>query len=103
MKLVRHLADALSRLSERAGRERARRHLLSCSDRVLADAGFSRELLRSGDRAWPWRVADEAAPVRSPIGPRAVSGAAIPPAATFAPSTAAGSPHRLPHGDRRAA
>jgi len=41
-----------------AGRTRAREHLLAQNDRLLEDAGFSRELLELGNRAWPWRVDD---------------------------------------------
>lgn len=43
------------------GRARARAELLRLDDRVLADAGFSRILLESGTRAWPWRADDEMA------------------------------------------
>ena len=39
-----------------AGRARTRDVLLRQSDRTLADAGFSRELLLAGVRAWPWRA-----------------------------------------------
>ena len=38
------------------GRKRAHEYLLNSSDRVLDDAGFSRELLEKGVRAWPWRL-----------------------------------------------
>ena len=38
------------------GRKRAHEYLLNSSDRVLEDAGFSRELLEKGVRAWPWRL-----------------------------------------------
>ena len=38
------------------GRKRALEFLLNSSDRVLEDAGFSRELLEKGVQAWPWRV-----------------------------------------------
>ena len=39
-----------------AGRTRARLDLLKRSERVLADGGFSRELLEQGNQAWPWRI-----------------------------------------------
>ncbi len=42
-----------------AGRRRARRTLLAKSDRLLADMGFSRELLEQGVDAWPWLVAPD--------------------------------------------
>jgi uncharacterized protein YjiS (DUF1127 family) len=41
------------------GRNRLRTQLLSSSDSVLEDMGFSRELLLRGISAWPWRVDDE--------------------------------------------
>lgn len=52
-----------------AGRARARREMLVMSDRLLAESGFSRELLEQGVEAWPWRldVVDEApAPIEEP-------------------------------------
>ncbi len=42
-----------------AGRRRTRRALLAKSDHILADMGFSRELLEQGVKAWPWLVAPE--------------------------------------------
>ena len=39
-----------------AGRTRARLDLLKRSERVLADGGFSRDLLEQGNQAWPWRI-----------------------------------------------
>ena len=42
-----------------AGRRRARRALLAKSDHLLADMGFSRELLEQGVKAWPWLVTPE--------------------------------------------
>jgi uncharacterized protein YjiS (DUF1127 family) len=41
------------------GRNRLRSQLLSCSDHVLEDMGFSRELLLQGVSAWPWRLDGE--------------------------------------------
>ena len=38
------------------GRVLAREHLLRYDDRMLADNGFSRELLEKGVTAWPWRT-----------------------------------------------
>lgn len=40
-------------------RERMRGELLTLSDHALQDAGFSRELLLEGVRAWPWQATDE--------------------------------------------
>ncbi len=42
-----------------ASRRRARRTLLAKSDHLLADMGFSRELLEQGVKAWPWLVAPD--------------------------------------------
>jgi uncharacterized protein YjiS (DUF1127 family) len=41
------------------GRNRLRHQLLSSSDRILEDMGFSRELLLQGVSAWPWRIDGE--------------------------------------------
>lgn len=46
-------------------RSRLRNDLLRLDARLLADAGYSRELLESGVRAWPWRT-----PAEPPAGPR---------------------------------
>jgi hypothetical protein len=42
-------------LLERIERNRMRDDLLKRNDRVLADMGFSRELLEKGVSSWPWR------------------------------------------------
>ena len=55
------------RSAERSGRARARRELLHLDDRLLADAGFSRELLELGVDAWPWRVQAGADRLTSPL------------------------------------
>ena len=49
---------------QRTARARTRDALLRQSDRTLADAGFSRELLESGVRAWPWRCEGVSADAR---------------------------------------
>ena len=46
------------------GRKRACEVLLRSSDRLLEDAGFSRELLQKGVDAWPWRSSDSAPELR---------------------------------------
>jgi uncharacterized protein YjiS (DUF1127 family) len=46
----------------RVGREQARTVLLSRSDRILSDLGFSRYLLESGIDAWPWEASQESMP-----------------------------------------
>ena len=40
-------------------RSRLRHSLLQLDARLLADAGFSRELVEAGVRAWPWRTPAE--------------------------------------------
>ena len=45
---------------ESAGRRRTLRTFRNMNDRLLADAGISRELLEQGVRAWPWRSSDAA-------------------------------------------
>jgi uncharacterized protein YjiS (DUF1127 family) len=40
-------------------RSRLRHDLLRLDARLLADAGFSRELVEAGVRAWPWRAPTE--------------------------------------------
>jgi len=42
-------------------RSRLRHDLLRLDARLLADAGFSRELVEAGVRAWPWRAPEEPA------------------------------------------
>jgi len=42
-------------------RSRLRKDLLRLDPRLVADAGFSRELLEAGIRAWPWRTPAEPA------------------------------------------
>lgn len=42
-------------------RSRLRQDLLRLDARLLADAGFSRELVEAGVRAWPWRAPEETA------------------------------------------
>ena len=50
-------------------RRRARRVLLAKSDRLLADLGFSRELLEEGVKAWPWLVEPETTEVVATAAP----------------------------------
>jgi len=44
------------RRKELAAKKQTRDYLLSLSDRLLEDAGFSRPLLEQGLNAWPWRT-----------------------------------------------
>ena len=50
------ILNAVSGALHRLGRARTREVLLRQDDRLLADAGFSRELLLAGVDAWPWRT-----------------------------------------------
>ena len=54
-----NLKTRVSHFFEELGRSRVRQTLLQFSDRQLADAGFSRELLLAGNKAWPWRASSE--------------------------------------------
>ena len=54
-RMMRALTDAL----ERNGQQRTREYLLGLSDRHLEDMGFSRELIKQGPKAWPWRIPEE--------------------------------------------
>lgn len=49
------------------GRKRACEVLLKSNDRLLEDAGFSRELLEKGANAWPWQVTDPAPELKAVI------------------------------------
>lgn len=63
MALMKKMAQALERGFTNVGRRRAREYLLRQSDRILEDAGLSRELLEHGVSAWPWSnasIADDA-------------------------------------------
>lgn len=53
--VINRFAFQLYRVFIRVGHGRLRRELLRCDDRLLADAGFSRQLLEEGVGAWPWR------------------------------------------------
>ena len=54
--LPKTIGHCLGGALQRLARARTRGELLRRSDRALADAGLSRELLLVGTRAWPWRV-----------------------------------------------
>ncbi len=58
-KALKKLANAYERYMTYRGRDIAREYLLRCDDRMLADNGFSRELLVQGVDAWPWRTMAE--------------------------------------------
>ena len=56
MKILENLLHGFNSYMTYLGRARAREVLLRSSDRMLEDAGFSRELLESGVKAWPWHT-----------------------------------------------
>ena len=56
MKILDNLLRGFNSYMTHLGRARAREVLLRSSDRMLEDAGFSRELLESGVKAWPWHT-----------------------------------------------
>ena len=56
MKILDNLLHGFNSYMKYMGRARAREALLRSSDRMLEDAGFSRELLESGVKAWPWHM-----------------------------------------------
>ena len=51
----------MSKLLTWIERSRMRKDLLRLDPRLLADAGYSHELLAAGVRAWPWRTPAEPA------------------------------------------
>ncbi len=61
MTALHRIKSALKRAILRSGYRRTRNVLLGLSDRQLADAGISRELLLQGIDAWPWRDPAETA------------------------------------------
>lgn len=58
LQALKTMAKRYDRYMTMVGRRKAREVLLNSSDRMLADAGFSRELLEKGVAAWPWLSAD---------------------------------------------
>ncbi len=54
MKIIDNFVRGFNSYTTYLGRARVREVLLRSSDRMLEDAGFSRELLESGVKAWPW-------------------------------------------------
>ena len=51
-KIIKAFEEALSNV----GYARAAHALLKLDDRQLEDAGLSRELLKQGPKAWPWKL-----------------------------------------------
>ena len=50
------LVQYVQRRREISAMKATQAYLLSLDDRMLEDAGFSRELLEQGIKAWPWRT-----------------------------------------------
>lgn len=73
MKIFDNLLHGFNSYMTFLGRARARDVLLRSSDRMLDDAGFSRELLESGVKAWPWH---KPAPPLKPLDFQQVGNAA---------------------------
>ncbi|HUU73706.1 MAG TPA: hypothetical protein VMW70_13845 [Burkholderiales bacterium] len=48
---------------ERSAQQRTQAYLLGLSDGYLEDMGLSRQLLKQGPEAWPWRKAEDPLPV----------------------------------------
>ena len=58
-KALKRMARGYERYMTFRGRVLAREHLLRYDDHMLADCGFSRELLEKGLTGWPWRTETE--------------------------------------------
>lgn len=59
MNYLKRIMHALIDALERSAQKRTREYLLGLSDRHLDDMGLSRELLKQGPEAWPWRKSDD--------------------------------------------
>jgi uncharacterized protein YjiS (DUF1127 family) len=57
--LLTRIMQVLTNALERNAQQRTREYFLGLSDRHLDDIGLSRELLKQGPKAWPWRKLDE--------------------------------------------
>ena len=76
MNPLKRIMQSLTGALERSAQTRTREYLLGLSDRHLDDMGLSRELLKQGPNAWPWRkpsdlivaVPPSAVMVTAPIG-----------------------------------
>lgn len=53
---IKVLINLIQQRKEKAALSQTRVYLLSMDDRLLEDAGFSRDLLLEGVKAWPWRT-----------------------------------------------
>lgn len=55
MNPLKRIMQSLTGALERSAQTRTREYLLGLSDRHLDDMGLSRQLLKQGPSAWPWR------------------------------------------------
>ena len=62
--IFKNIASRYNSYMTRLARVRTLEVLLNSSDRLLEDAGFSRDLLEQGVDAWPWRIDGEAQELR---------------------------------------
>ena len=53
---MKRIMNAWMEGMERSAQRQARQYLLGLSDSFLKDMGISRELLKQGPDAWPWRL-----------------------------------------------
>ena len=59
MTFLKRIMHSLTTAMERSAQNRTRQYLLGLTDRHLEDMGLSRELIKQGPKAWPWRAPDE--------------------------------------------
>jgi uncharacterized protein YjiS (DUF1127 family) len=59
MNPFKRIMHAFTESLERSAQARTREYLLGLSDRHLDDMGLSRELLKQGPSAWPWRKSED--------------------------------------------
>lgn len=57
--MIRKLIGLIQNSNEMTARRETLNYLLSLDDRLIEDAGFSKELLMKGIKAWPWRPQDD--------------------------------------------
>ncbi len=68
MIMMKSILQVINDAMMQAAKERVRGELLRRSDRQLEDIGVSRELLRRGAKAWPWRIAGNSSAVLAAAG-----------------------------------
>jgi len=70
--IVKKIASRYNSYMTTIARARTLEVLLNSSDRLLDDAGFSRDLLEQGVAAWPWRIDDQAQQLRPIVSSLAI-------------------------------